>query len=143
MVKEYQLIYIKYFKPLLRISSIPLSLFLIFFAIFGSINSEFQFYLLFFGVIASIAFLVYACIGKYLLVALAALFSFFILSNLDNSIRKQESTDFCINLILNECPSGTNSLRECPNETRDKIKQFHCVGVFGQRIANKPLKQDK
>lgn len=70
MIKEYQLFYIKYLKPLLRISSIPIPLFLFFFAIFGSINSEFQLSLLIFAAIASIAFLVYACIGKYLSVAL-------------------------------------------------------------------------
>jgi len=130
LVKQYQLAYRKYLKPLLRISSIPIPFFLFFFAIFGSINSEFQLSLLLFAVIASIAFLIYACIGKYLFVALTALFSFFILMNLDDRIRKQESTDFCIKLILNECPSGTNSLRECPSETRDKIKQFHCLGAF-------------
>ena len=131
LVNQYQLAYKKYLKPLLRISSIPIPLFLFFFAIFGSINSEFQLSLLFFAAIASIAFLTYACIGKYLFVALAALSSFFILINLDDGIRKQESTDFCIKLILNECPSGTNSLRECPSTARDKIKQFHCLDAFG------------
>lgn len=62
--------------------------------------------------------------------ALTALFSFFILINLDDGIRQQESTDFCVKLILNECPKGTNSLRECPSKARDKIKQFHCIGTF-------------
>ena len=131
MVNQYQLSYKKYLKPLFRISSILIPLFLFFFAIFGLFNSKFQLPLLFFAIISSIAFLIYACIGQYLFVALTALSSFFLLINLDDGIRKQESTDFCIKLILNECPSDTNSLRECPSTTRDKIKQFHCLDALG------------
>ena len=99
LVKQYQLAYRKYFKPLFRISSIPN--FLFFFAMFGSINSEFQLSLFICCYSFNRVFDL-RMYWKIFICCLTAVFSFFILINSDDEIRQQESTDFSIKLILKQ-----------------------------------------